>query len=520
MAYVYLTENLRDSNFALTVVRQSVTYGKSYRNSGSNPHASEYLADILTFGTNLAALLQQATTSEDVTFTAGTFSVVMRKRSDNDVSVTFKTGSTTIYGPTFMGTNVQVWNFIGLVIGIDGTKANLYYMGNTGGEVRDDNNNFRGYFWYFPVFSNALPDSAQESIFAAINGLIPKPDPYLPGGTSTTGGGGGSFDDSSDTISLPSVPALNLTLSGMLNAYHISVTDLNDLASWIWGNYDKTDSTKVLSKVFANPTDAILALFMLPFTPGYSSAIQVTVGGYAAGSLQFSPLNQQFYDLDCGTVTISEYWGNYLDYNPYTRITLFLPGVGEVQLDPDEVMGKTVGVTYRVDCLTGQFVCFVHGDNKVFSQYQGCCALQVPVSSADYSRLNSAILQAAQTAAGFAVGVATGGASMGTMMQGVSNMASAALNVLNSKVNHSHSGSLTGAAFFMGSQKPYLLIHRARQSVPEHANRYYGYPSNVTAVLGSLSGFTTVKDIVLDGFPLTRDELEKLRGILSAGIYI
>lgn len=374
-----------------------------------------------------------------------------------------------------------------------------------------------------------FPSAIMASVlYVLLNGNAPTPpsgDPYEQGGTSTPGGGGGSFDDSSDTISVPSAPLLNLTTSKMLNAYVISVQDLNDLADYLWGNFDKTDSSKVLSKIFADPTDAILGLFMLPFTPSSSSAIPVTVGGYLAGDLEFSPISAQFKDVDCGSVTFEEYWGNYLDYNPYTRLTLFLPGVGEVQLDPDEVMGKTVSVKYRVDCLTGQFVAFVYGDNKIFSQYQGVCSLQVPVSSADYSRLNTAIMQAAVTAVGGAVGIAQGAsagaataAQAGTEMAG--SLLSSALNVLNSKVNHSHSGSLTGASFFMGSQKPYVIIHRARQSVPVGANAYYGYPSNVSAVLGGLSGFTKVKDVILDGLPLTEAELSELRGILSAGIYV
>ena len=368
----------------------------------------------------------------------------------------------------------------------------------------------------FPLLVNNEPGPEPE----------PSTDPYAQGGTSTPGGGGGGYDSVSDAISLPTVPALNLTISKMLNAYLIDVQDLNDLADWIWGNYDKFDSNKVLSKIFADPTDAILALFMLPFTPGSSSDVPVTVGGYLAGSLTFAPLSEQFHDVDCGSVSIDEYWGNYLDYNPYTRITLFLPGVGEVQLDPDEVMGKTVSVLYRVDCLTGQFVAFVHGDSKVFAQYQGNCALQVPVSSADYARINAAMLQAASFAVGSAVGIATGGAAVageaGTMALNLdaAGAASTALHVLGSKVNHSHSGALGGASFFLGSQKPYLLIHRARQSVPDYANHYYGYPSNVTAVLGSLSGFTSVKDVILDGIPLTKPELDRLKELLASGIYI
>lgn len=362
----------------------------------------------------------------------------------------------------------------------------------------------------------------QKELYTILKNAEVKPDPYASGGISTTGGGGGNFDDTSDTISLPSAPALNLSLNHFISAYVPTITELNDLADYIWGNYDKTDSNKVLSKILANPQDAIVGLFMLPFTPGSSTAIEVTIGSYGT-SVNMSPLTAQFVDVDCGSLTIDEYWGNYLDYNPYTRITLFLPGVGEVQLDPDEVMGKTIAVLYRVDCLTGNFVCFVSGDNKIFSQYQGNCALQVPVSSADYSRLNQAMLQAALGAVGAVAGVATAGGAVAAAMEGAeaaAGGASTALNVMNSKVNHSHSGTLSGSGFFMGSQKPYVIIHRARQSVPQDANEFYGYPSNVTAKLSDQYGFTSVKSIRLDGVPFTDAEVEELRGALKEGIIV
>ena len=366
------------------------------------------------------------------------------------------------------------------------------------------------------------------------NEPIPNDDPYKDTGESAedqvqTGPAQGSGDDSSDTISLPSIPALNLTLNHFISAY---VQDLNDLADFMWGNFDRTDNDKKLSKVFADPTDSIISLHMLPFTPGSSTDIEVTLGRFASG-VNMAPLTAQFVDVTCGSLTISPYWANYLDHNPFTRYTLFLPYVGEVQLDPDEIVGQTVSVRYRVDCLTGSFVCFVSTASKILAQYQGNCALEVPVSSADYSRLNSAILGAATAAVGAAVGIgaaaaATGGAVGGLMAgagkaaEAAPGLASNAMNLQQSKVNHSHSGALGGASGFLGSQKPYLLIHRARQSVPADSNKFKGYPTNAKFNLAYLEGygFTVVREIKLDGLKLSEGELEELRGILGSGVYL
>ena len=396
-----------------------------------------------------------------------------------------------------------------------------------------------------PVYFTSQTDyywTAYAQVIAALctgNYYVPgnNYDPYADTGESAedqvqTGPAQGSHDDSTDTISIPGAPALNLTLNHFLSAYVPDITTLNGLADFIWGNYDRFDSSKKLSKLFADPSDAIISLHMLPFEPSSSTAIEVTVGRYGSG-VNMPPLTAQFKDISCGSVTIDPYWANYLDHNPFTRYTLFLPYVGEVQLDPDEITGETISVDYRVDCLTGAFVCFVSTSTKILAQYQGNCSLQVPTSSADYSRLNSAILTAATAAVGGAVGIGAAAASAGTVGAGIAagageaakglpGLAGNAMNVQQSKVNHSHSGALGGASGFMGSQKPYLLIHRARQSVPADANVFKGYPCNAKFNLSDLEGFgfTSVRSIKLDGIKLTDGELEELRQILSAGVYL
>ena len=354
----------------------------------------------------------------------------------------------------------------------------------------------------------------------------PNDDPYHAGGSSTdqlqTGDATGDFDDSSDVISLPTLPTLNLSASHLLTAYVPDVQDINDLADFMWGNFDHTDVTKDLSKIFADPRDGIIALFMLPFEPDKSvNKQQAGIGGFPIVGLDMYTLTSQFKHISCGSVDVTEFYGNYLDFNPFCRLTLFLPFVGEVQLDPDEVMGQTVSVDYYVDCLTGAFVAFVSIADKILAQYQGNCSTQIPTTAADYTAVNSALLTAATAAVGLGVTVATGGAAAATLAA-AGAAGSSAVGVMQSKVNHSHSGALGGAAGFLGSQTPYLLIHRARQSVPANANEFKGYPCNATFNLADLegAGFTKVHDIILDNFGYSDAEMSELRQILADGVFL
>jgi len=345
-------------------------------------------------------------------------------------------------------------------------------------------------------------------------------NPYADGGTSEPSGDPtGNYDDSSDVISVPSVPGFNLGITSLINVWVPSTTDINNLAAYLWSNFDLTDPTKTLSKMFTDPLSYILSLHMLPFTVDSSTAITVTLAGLAT-TVSMPPATVQFKDIDCGSVTINEYWGNYLDYT-YTKIVLCLPFCGQVDLDPDEVMGKTIKVKYRVDIITGAFVCFVYIDgDKVLGQYAGNCAAQIPISAADFSRLNAAVLGVAGAAASAFGSAALGG--HGGMLNGASGglISSIAANAQNAKIRAQHSGGLTGAPGFMGIQKPYLIIHRPRQSVPEDYEQFKGYPSNVTMQLSSCTGFTSVREITLNGLPFTDGELSELKSILEGGVIL
>lgn len=71
-------------------------------------------------------------------------------------------------------------------------------------------------------------------------------------------------------------------------------------------------------------------------------------------NFQAPVIHENIIDVDCGSVTISEQYHNVLDYSPFSRLTIFLPFIGFVDLDDKMVMNNTVRVNYRVDVLSGR----------------------------------------------------------------------------------------------------------------------------------------------------------------------
>lgn len=337
--------------------------------------------------------------------------------------------------------------------------------------------------------------------------ITPSGDPY--GGDPTgTGGGDGDHDDSSDDIDFPDLPTASGVNAGFITLYNPSNSQLRSLASYMWSGLFDLDTFR---KIFADPMDCILGLSIVPVDPPTVGTSEVKVGNISTG-ISMTQIGNQYVELDCGSIDIEEFWGAYLDYDPYTKIAIYLPYIGMRDLSTDDIMKNTIHVKYHVDVLSGACMAYVKCGSSVRYQYAGSCAVSVPVSGNDWTQALNGILNVAS-----AIGttVATGGATA-PMAAGV--IASTAVNGF--KQNVGRSGAAGGAAGFLGIQKPYLIITRPKQAVPENQNVYHGYPAFITATLGNLSGFTMVDAIHLDSIPGTADELDEIENLLKTGVIL
>ena len=174
-------------------------------------------------------------------------------------------------------------------------------------------------------------------------------------------------------------------------------------------------------------------------------------------------------------------------------------------------MGKTVEVRYHVDLLSGACVAMVKCGDAVLYQYSGACAVSLPLSGETFTNV---ITSTIQLAASIGATVATGGAAAGV------TAASAANSLMSMKPIVERAGGVSGAAGQLGVMTPYLIGEIPRQSVPAHANTFMGYPSNITAVIGDLTGYTEVDLIHISGIEATQAELDELEEILKGGFII
>lgn len=333
-------------------------------------------------------------------------------------------------------------------------------------------------------------------------------DPFSPGGNSSTGGGTGSFDGTGDSIAVPGLPTLSAVDTGFITLFNPTLYQIRDLCSYMWSDLFDLDSLK---KLFADPMQAILGLSIVPVAVPNSGAREVKVGNISTG-VSMNVATQQYVTVDCGTLNVNEYWGAYLDYDPYTKAEIYLPYIGTHAIAVDDIMNKPVHVVYNIDILSGACCAHIKCGDSVLYSFMGQCSAQIPITGNDWG----SVINGALSIAG-AIGsmVATGGASAPLA---VSAIASTAVNSV--KPNIEKSGAMSGSGGMLGVQIPYLILTRPRQALPVKQNEFMGYPAFIASKLADLTGYTEVETVHLDNIPATDAELSEIETLLKGGVIL
>lgn len=358
------------------------------------------------------------------------------------------------------------------------------------------------------VGSTQLPSYFIE-IFSGSKPFKPTTDPYAHGDITDKDGGNGDFDNTSDPIDIPPLPTVSAVDTGFMTLFTPSLQNMRDLAAYMWAN--PLFDVNAYKKILANPMDAILGLSLVPVTIPANTAKQVTVGNIPTG-ISMSVADNQFIEVDCGSINVNEHWGAYLDYSPYTKCELYLPYCGIHPIDTDDIMATTVKVVYHVDILTGACCAYVKCGGSVLYTFTGQLATTIPITGNDWTSMINGIINSTTAIGSMA---ATGGL---TAPMAVSEVASTVINT--AKPTMERSGSMSGTGGMMATQYPYLILTRPRQALPELQNRFLGYPSFISSYLSDLSGYTEVYSVHLEGISATGVELSEIEQILKGGVIL
>lgn len=386
------------------------------------------------------------------------------------------------------------------------------------------------------VTSFTLGNTAEKTFFENLPNDLKK-DPYAGGGTSTSGGGHGDFNTMTDSMSEPSYDPVESFNRGYANhgfakVYLPTSAQLLSLHNYLWSS--SLDNT--LKKMYASPIDCIISLNMIPLDLSSILGDPVNQENIVIGNVdtQIENVNvpyTQFIMLDCGTISISEFFGSYLDYSPYTKLSIYLPYIGMKELDIDDFMNGEIGVKYYIDIVSGDCVAYINqvnlssndvrpaiaGGAGVLYQFNGNVAFNVPISAQNFSQIYAASAGAMIGGAGMLVSALSGGMSAPMALTGI---AATGVNVATSKPSISRGGSIPSTAGYLGIQVPYLILTRPRQCLPEDQNALVGYPAYVTVTVGDIMGYNEFEMVHLENIPATDAEKAEIEKLLKSGVIL
>lgn len=299
--------------------------------------------------------------------------------------------------------------------------------------------------------------------------------------------------------------------SALWSVYHPTQAQVDAFGGWLWTGNIITQIQQLLQ----NPMDGIITLHKI-FAPPVDAGEGTIVIGRLDSEVPSAVVNQQYVEVDCGSVDCSEQFGNVFDYVG-TKVSLYLPFIGIVPLNVSEVMRSTINIKYGVDIFTGACLAMVYvsrdGNTVNMYQYSGVASVEYPITAGLHMGILNSI-----------IGVASGIAMIGsttTPMGGIMGAISLAHGVVAADtVSQSHSGGFSGNAGAMGIKIPYLIIERPQTKVASTFPYLDGYPTNYSVTLGSCSNHVKCSTVHVSGINATEKELSMIEALLKEGVEV
>lgn len=314
----------------------------------------------------------------------------------------------------------------------------------------------------------------------------------------------------------------NLTTTGIFNrTFALTANSIKSLANYLW-NADESifnEIVKGLSLMGGNPIDGLIDLRLYPFdvssktSGGNSKSIVVGRTDTKVNGLEINDYNAV---LELGSCTFFPNFGNFLDYEPFTTASLYIPYVGIVPISTADFMGQTISCKMVVDITTGSCTAVVFANDIPIIYKNGNIGVEIPMTgtnSAEYaSRIAGGLTSGATD---IALGAAS--KSVGQVVSGVGAIADSALSVNNTMYNTA--GSSSPACGLWQPQNCYFIIQRPVPIVPENYGHTVGYACNYQAKIGDCSGYTQTYNVDVSSINAPESEKNAIAEILNSGFY-
>ena len=332
--------------------------------------------------------------------------------------------------------------------------------------------------------------------------------------------------------------------------YIVSLSGLYEIANALYDTDPSGlwhDIKKGLEMYGQNPIDAVsnLAFYPLDMTQILPNASQnfIYFGGYKFNMTNAVArvANPNGYKT-LGTMTIKRSFKSWRDYEPYTKLFIYLPYIGTYQLELSRYYDKATELRYYFDVTTNTVLCALLADNKLTDYWTGQMGVNMPITMTNFALyaqtqiqtllggIGGGISGGANMAAGVqnavkggaATGAAAASLGVGAGLLVDATIAKTAYGITQNNINNfakTKGGSTSMLNEFL-PQYPYFIFEVQEDCAPDNYGQIFGFPSMKSGRINSFGGFLKVHNVDLKVSGATESEREKILSLLMNGIYI
>lgn len=392
-----------------------------------------------------------------------------------------------------------------------------------------------------PLFLNIhTTHSLEKAQKYLTDGTLPSDDGFIPSddGKPPIEQDSGGDDDDMDGMKNTDHTSTQSILTSPTNKYYIlDYNGLNSFCDWFWNGI----LTQIISDYTALGDYAVNLL-----TGAYGDLNKYVVGlrklnvnidtFFDRSSNQHIQLGR--YTLDtfvCDSVKsdkesmplLAEYripmrhsmsnkptHGNFLDYPPYTSVSIYIPFIGIVPIDGNMVVGRTIRIYGAVDIIAGtiHYNVFVQTPSKEWSligSYEGKCGVDIPLALDNSMQNSTNILKMAADV------------TMGMCTKNPSSLLNVGNGIFTEPINNL--GAQTTNTTYYNPDRCAVIMQSAIGFIPDNYGKTVGYVWGKSTKLSDLTGLTICKNPRIwnfnDNTP-TDSEKEEIYSLLQSGVII
>lgn len=380
-------------------------------------------------------------------------------------------------------------------------------------------------------------DKAQKYL---TDGTIPSDDNFVEsedGNPPEEKDSGGDDDDMDGMNNTDHTPTQSILTSPTNKYYILEYNGLNTFCDWFWNGIltqitsDYTTlgdyAVNLLTGAYGDLNKYVVGLRKLNvnidtfFERSTSQHIQLgryTLDNFECDGIksdkQSMPLLAEYRIPMKHSTSNKPTHGNFLDYPPYTSVSIYIPFIGIVPIDGNMVVGRTIRIYGAVDVIAGtiHYNVFVQTPSKEWSligSYEGKCGVDIPLALDNSMQNSTNILKMAADV------------TMGICTKNPSSLLNVGNGIFTEPINNL--GAQTTNTTYYNPNRCALIMQSAIGFIPDNYGRTVGYMWEKSSKLSELSGLTICKNPRIGNFDdntPTDSERAEIYSILQSGVII